>query len=412
MTLFNNWFANQSQMNDELKKAQQAAKESDRLKSAFLANMSHEIRTPLNGILGLVQVMLKSNELAPDVRDDIQTIAERGSSLVSMVDDIMDLSKLETSQLNIRKKPLELNELMDQLYTISLSNPHYRLKNGAQKNFILSCNRPNGSVAIMSDPVRLKQILIHLIDNALKYTERGFVSFGYTVTVNPVSKNKYVLFNVKDTGIGIPKDKKDVIFEKFVQVDDGWSRKHGGLGLGLAISKGLADMMHGKIWYESDLGKGTNFYFAIPYLPADTPVINGTPMKNTGVIYDWSGFTVLIVEDDIISYKVLGSMLRNTKINIIHADNGLKAVEQARMNPHINLVLMDIHLPVMNGYEATCKILDLYPTLPVIAQTGNAMNDDREKFIKTGCADYISKPVNMSELLGKMSRFLYKKVPV
>ena len=404
MVLFNNRLTNQGHTNN----ISPASDGSEGLKSAFLANMSHEIRTPLNGILGATQTMLQSEELAPNVRNDIQMIADKGNMLISLVDDLMDISKIESGQLNINKQSLDLNTLMDQIYNISTSNPHYRMKNNVQKNLGLRCYKPERSVVIMSDPDRLKKILVHLIDNALKFTEQGFVRFGYTITVDPITKNQFVIFYVKDSGIGIPKDKKEMIFEKFVQIDGSWSRKNGGLGLGLAICKGLADLLHGKLWCDSNLGKGANFYFAIPYLPVNLPANYDTPQKKSGVIYDWSGYTVLIVEDDIISYKMLGAMLRNTKVNVIHADDGLKAVEQARLNPHIDLVLMDIHLPVMNGLEATGKILDIYPTLPVIAQTANVMNDDRDKFLKKGCADFISKPINMGELLGKMSRFLHK----
>jgi len=271
MTLFNKWLSGQDLSDGELYKDRQVDGTSDQLKSAFLANISHEIRTPLNDIHELVQMILKTEELAPYLRNDTQTIVERGNSLESIIDDFIYLSKIENNQLDIRKKPLELNDLMDQLYVLSQSNPHYLTKNGEQKNLKLMYDKLQGAVPIISDPDRLKHIMNHLIDNALKYTEQGFIRFGYTVSMNPISKNKYILFYVKDSGIGIPKDKKEKIFEKFVQMENTSSRKFGGLGLGLPIAKGLADKLYGKIWCESNIGKGTNFYFAIPYLPAAMP---------------------------------------------------------------------------------------------------------------------------------------------
>lgn len=400
MALFINWLAQDKSRINELTKVKQAADESERLTSAFLANISHEMRMPLNGILGLAQMMLKLEDLSPNIRKGVKMIVDSGNSMLAVVDDIMDMSKIETGQIKIRREPLFLNTLMDMLHYISTENPHFLRKNAGQQNIELKCDSRGENIAIMADSVRLKQIMLKLIDNALKFTQKGRVNFGYTI------RDKEIVFYVKDTGIGIPEDKTEMIFEKFVQVDDTSVRKSGGTGLGLSLSKGFATMMNGKIWCESDLGKGSCFYFSIPYHPATMPANTGTPQKNGGVIYDWSEYTVLIVEDDIVSYKVLGSMLRNTKVNVIHADNGLTAIEQTRLNPQIDLVLMDVHLPEMNGLEAAGKILDINPSLPVIAQTTDAMIDDRDKCLKTGCADYISKPINMSELLTKMSKFL------
>jgi len=394
---------------DEFEKAKLASRESDRLKSAFLANMSHEVRTPINGIFGLAQVMLQSKELTADIRNDIQMIANNSNSLLSLVDDIMLLSKIETQQIKVRNEPLHLDSLMNQIHSESLSNPHYLMKNAEQQNIRLKYFKPYKPVTIMTDPDRLKQIIVNLIDNALKFTKKGLINFGYTLSLCRSSKNQYITFHVCDTGVGISKYQKEKIFEKFVQADDSFTRKYSGLGLGLAISKGLTGLLNGKIWCESTLGKGSTFYFTIPYHPTEMPENVATPRKTNGVICDWSMYTVLIVEDDVVNYRILDAMLRNTKVNVIHADSGVKAVEQARLNPKIDLVLMDIHLPEMCGLEATGKILDIYPTLPVIAQTANAMADDKDTCIQTGCADYISKPIDMGELLTKMSKFLPDK---
>ena len=388
------------QIDNELEKAKLAAEESDRLKSAFLANMSHEVRTPLNGILGLAQVLLKSEDITPKIRNDVRIIVESGSSLLALIEDIMDVSKIEAKQMKIKYKPFFLNTLMDQLYSIFLANPLLKQKNAAQSSIELKYDKSNENVTIMSDPDRLQQIFVNLIGNALKFTQKGFVHYGYTI------QKQDILFYVKDSGIGIPEDKIEQIFDRFTQVDSTLSRKFSGSGLGLAISKGLVDLLNGKIWCESELGKGSSFYFTIPYHSTTMLVSADMPQKKSVVDYHWSKYSILIVEDDIINFKVIEAMLRNTKVNIIHADNGLKSIECVRSYPQIDLVLMDVHLPEMNGLEATDQILKMNPKLPVIAQTANAMSDDKDKCIEAGCVDYISKPIDMNDLYFKIAKYL------
>jgi PAS domain S-box-containing protein len=391
------------QIDNELMKAKLAAEESDRLKSAFLANMSHEVRTPLNGILGLAQVMLKSEDIPVSFRNDVKMIVESGSSLLALIEDIMDVSKIEARQMKIKYKPFFLNTLMDQLYSMFLANPLYLQKNAQQQNIELRYDKPGKDITIMSDPDRLQQIFVNLIGNALKFTQKGFVHFGYAV------KKQEITFYVKDSGIGIPHDKTEKIFERFTQVDNTLERKFSGSGLGLAISKGLTALLNGKIWCESDLGKGTSFYFTIPYHHTTMLANTDAPQTNSFNEHDWGDYTILIVEDDNINYKVIEAMLRNTKVKVLHADNGLNAINQVRFNSNINLVLMDVHLPVMNGLEATRKILEINPVLPIIAQTANAMSDDKDKCLEAGCVDYISKPIDMGNLITKISKFLLDK---
>ena len=391
------------QIDNELMKAKLAAEESDRLKSAFLANMSHEVRTPLNGILGIAQVMLKSETVDPTIRNDVKMIVESGSSLLALIEDIMDVSKIEAGQMKIKYKPFLLNSLMDQLYSIFLAHPLFLQKKSGNEKIELKYDKPGGNISIMSDPDRLQQIFVNLIGNALKFTQKGFVQFGYSI------KKQEITFYVKDSGIGIPKDKIDKIFERFTQVDNTLSRKFSGSGLGLAISKGLTTLLDGKIWCESELGKGSNFYFTIPYHPTTMLVPDDTPQKKNTKDYEWSNRTILIVEDDLINYKVIEAMLRNTKVNIIHTDSGLKSLEHVKLNPQIDLILMDVHLPEMSGLEATSKIKEMNKTIPIIAQTANAMSEDKEKCLEAGCVDYISKPIDMGELYVKISKYLPEK---
>ena len=391
------------QIDNELVKAKVAAEESDRLKSAFLANMSHEVRTPLNGILGIAQVLLKTKDLAPNIQNDVKMIVESGSSLLALIEDIMDISKIEAGQMKIKYKPFLLNNLMDQLYSMFLVHPLYVHKNSGQKNIELKYTKPEGNVTIMSDPDRLQQIFVNLIGNALKFTQKGYVSFGCTI------KRQEIVFHVKDSGIGIPKEKTEQVFERFTQVDNTLARKFSGSGLGLAISKGLTTLLNGKIWCESNLGKGSHFYFTIPYHPTTMMTVSGTPQKRSPTDYDWSKYTVLIVEDDIINFKVIEAMLRNTKINVIHADNGVLAIEHVQLFPQIDIILMDVHLPEMSGLEATGRIKKINMNLPIIAQTANAMSEDKEKCLEAGCADYISKPIDMGDLFAKIAKYLPEK---
>jgi len=391
------------QIDYELEKAKIAAEESDRLKSAFLANMSHEVRTPLNGILGLAQVLLKSEDINSKVRNDVKIIVESGSSLLNLIEDIMDVSRIEAGQMKIKYKPFFLNTLMDQLYSIFLANPLYLQKNAGQNNIELKYDKRPENVTIMSDPDRLQQIFVNLIGNALKFTQRGFVEYGYTI------KKPYITFFVKDSGMGIPEDNIEKIFDRFTQVDNTLARKFSGSGLGLAISKGLITLLNGKIWCESNLGKGTAFYFTIPYHPTTILTTDDTPRKKSVVEYDWSNYSILIVEDDIINYKVIDAMLRSSKVNVIHADNGVKAIEYISLFPQIDLVLMDVHLPEMSGLEATYQIRKINPAIPIIAQTANAMSEDRDKCIDAGCVDYISKPIDMNDLFNKLAKYLPEK---
>ena len=385
------------QIDNELMKAKLVAEESDRLKSAFLANMSHELRTPLNGILGLAQVMLNADDTNPDVKNNVKMIVDSGKSLLSLIEDIMDVSKIEADELKIQRLPMSLNAIMEQLRATFEVNPIYQQK---KNEITLLCDKPTENINIISDPDRLKQIFINLIGNALKFTQKGFIKYGYSIN------NDEILFYVRDTGIGIPKDKTETMFGRFIQADNTLTRKHKGSGLGLAISKGLVALLGGQIWCESDLGKGANFYFTVPYVPT-TQTTKADASQETGdMVYQWSDYTILIVEDDIINFMVLKAMLRTTNVKIIHADSGLKAIENVYANPQINLVLMDVHLPEMSGLEATGKILEINPALPVIAQTANAITEDRKKCLNAGCADYISKPIDMQELLGKIAALL------
>jgi len=381
----------------EFVKVEPAIEESDILKSSFLANMSYEVRTQLNGILGLAQMIQQSSEIELDIRNDVKMIVESGNSLLALFDNIVDMMKIEENQIKITNKPFFLNKLMDEIFSLFLVHPIYKQKNAESQNILMRYDKPDKNIAIQADPNRIKQVLVNLIGNALKFTEKGYIYYGYNI------KDGEIVFYVMDSGIGIPKGKKETIFDRFAREDNPLTRQYGGVGLGLAISKGLVNLMNGKIWCVSEEGKGSNFYFSIPYHPTTMLTFADTPLKKKIFDKDWSKYTVLIVEDDVINHKMIKAMLRNTRVNVIHAENGQKAIDEVRLNPKIDLTLMNMQLSDMCGLETAGKIMDINPSIPVIAQTVNA---NRHKCLEIGCVDYIGKPTNMGELFTKMSKFL------
>ncbi len=387
------------QLENELIRSKEKAEESDRLKSAFLANMSHEIRTPMNGILGMAQLMANHDITTEQRNEYVSLINKNSETLLSLIDDIIDVSKIEAGQLNINPKSFHLNALLDQINTLMQSRALYKSK----KNILmlLKKNLPD-NISIYTDPDRLRQILVSLLSNALKFTEMGAVEFGYTL------KHKMIEFYVKDTGIGMSIEEQNVIFERFTQVDDSLTRKFGGSGLGLTISKGLIELLGGQIRVSSKPLKGSTFYFTIPYIATLDNTEKNRQHKQAPTSYNWSNRTFLIVEDDKVNYKFLESVFGKTEAKIYHADNGLKAIEICTQHPEIDIVLMDIQLPEMNGMDATRHIKQIRKELPIIAQTANAYAEDKDKCIEAGCIDYVSKPININLLFGKIDQNLKK----
>ncbi len=378
------------------------AEESDKLKSAFIANMSHELRTPMNAIIAFTN-FIKDQELSREKRDEYITyITTAGESLLHLIDDIIDIAKIDSKELNINKASCNVT-----LLCIELLNINKELKNRKNKDEIDLILNPvciKNNVIIKTDPYRLKQILSNLLENALKYTNQGYVEFGFEIS------EKDILFYVKDTGLGIPRAKFQYIFERFSQIDHAIDRQFGGTGLGLAITKNLVELLGGQIWLESKVNFGTTFFFTIPGEQANVePFIAEDTLKKGSITpfydYDWNGKTILVAEDEELNYKVLESALCRTNAKVVRANNGLEAIEQILGN-HIDLVLMDIQMPRMDGYKATKEIKKINNKIPVIAQTSFAMEGEKEKCIMAGCDDYLSKPLNINVLFGTISKFI------
>lgn len=384
----------------DLKKAKEKAEESDRLKSAFLANMSHEIRTPMNGILGFTDLLKEPKLSVAEKHHFINIIESSGSRLLNTVNDLVDFSKIEAGQMTLSISNVNIDELIEQLYTFFSVEAQ---KKGL--HLFLDTTPANTAINIVSDKEKIYSILTNLIKNAIKYSRSGKIEFGYKKAGNDLQ------FFVKDNGVGIPKEKLEIIFERFVRVGNDEEFFSEGSGLGLSIAKAYVEMLGGKIWVKSEVGTGTQFYFTIPIGTAEKePSENkdaGIETKNQ-INPEVSGLKILIAEDDETADALLSIFIRDISKEVLHAKSGLQAVELCRNNSDIDIVLMDINMPEMNGYEATRQIRTFNKEVNIIAQTAYALPGDQEKSLKAGCNAYISKPIIKVELLALIQQYVNK----
>lgn len=384
---------------DELRQTKERAVESDKLKTAFLANMSHEIRTPMNAIIGFSD-LLSDKGLGEDERKNfIHIIQNNGNVLLNLIDDIIDMAKLEAGQLRIDKKVVCINEVLDELFNYFTE---YRHKMDKSRIEIRFPHYRAGRLELSTDAYRFRQIISNLINNALKFTENGFIELGYTFEI-PASApwgvpDQSITFYVKDTGVGIPADKLNLVFDRFRQAYDSHARIFGGTGLGLTISRNLTEMLGGKIWVESNSGSGTVFYVSLPYNNHGAQGANQMFELEKEELFDGKGFHVLIAEDEPSSAYFLETIVLKTGAHTTIVSNGLDAVKVCQSGKRVDLVFMDIRMPVMDGYEATKHIKDLFPGLPVIAQTAFAMSEEVERSKQMGCDGHITKPIRPAEI--------------
>ncbi|MUP38605.1 response regulator [Labilibaculum euxinus] len=383
--------------NIELEKAKEKAIESDHLKSAFLANMSHEIRTPMNTIIGFSDLLGQPSLTLERRQKFLKLVQSSSEHLLRIIDDIIDVSKLESNQLKVNKKSCLLNEL---LYEIKESQSMIKIVKN-KNDITLQLNIPPNTenLNITCDPTRFRQIVYNLVSNAFKYTEKGFVEIGYSIS----HVDSMVHLYVKDTGFGIQAEMFQMIFERFRQIEN--QNLQEGTGIGLSIVKGLVHLLGGEIWIESKVNEGSTFHFTIPISEQSKPVIEKkvTPQITNSI--DLSECLVYIAEDNISSFLLLEELLQATEVKLKHAVNGEELINL--INSHTpDLILLDINMPVMNGFEAMNKIRKTHPSIPVIAQTAYAMAEEREKCIAAGCTDYISKPINAALLLEKIRKYL------
>jgi len=381
----------------ELIKAKEKAEESDRLKTAFLQNMSHEIRSPMNAIMGFSDLLTDYFNNKPKLEQFTTIIKQRCSDLLEIIGEILDIAKIESGQLQVYNENCKLRIFFADIYQVFIE--HRNRLNKQQIVFEINSHYDPSELTIITDKGKLKQVFVNLIGNAFKFTDEGKISAGCVM-----DENHNLVFYVSDTGIGIPKEKQATIFERFVQLETGESKLYGGAGLGLSIAKGLVTLLGGKIWLDSEPGKGTSFYFSFPYQLAKKNKNEETLSENSNYLNDVRG-TILIVEDDIYNAEYLKAILSDSGLNVLHVLKGSNAVAIALEQP-IDIILMDIRLPDMSGYEATRQIKMKKPKLKIIAQTAYAAPADKQKAIDAGCDDYISKPVKRELLMSKIAYYL------
>jgi PAS domain S-box-containing protein len=388
-------FIEKQQILQELVRAKEKAEESDRLKSAFLANMSHEIRTPMNGILGF-SALLKEPGLSGDKQQEYIGIIEKsGARMLNIINDIVDISKIESGLMKLDIKQVNVNEQTEFIY--NFFKPEVEAKG---MKLLFTNGLLSNQAFVNTDKEKLLAILTNLVKNAIKYSNQGHIHFGYQMI------NKNLQFFVKDTGIGIPKDRIDAIFERFIQADITNVMARQGAGLGLAITKAYVEMLKGKIWLISEENVGSEFYFTIPIVNtgAETELeikvtvpLSTSPMDKK--------INILIAEDDEMSKMFLTKAVEPYTNKIYHAGNGIEALQLFKSHPEVDLILMDIQMPLMNGYDTTKMIREFNKDVVIIAQTAFGLSGDLEKAMQAGCTDYITKPIKMNLLKSMLSKY-------
>ncbi len=379
----------------ELESAKIKAEQSDRLKSAFLANISHEIRTPMNAIVGFAN-LLSDQDLTQEKRQEYAGyISLNSTSLMTLISDILDISKIDSGEIEMRIQAVEIDKLIQNVFVTALENQ--KLLEKHELTIISKISDELAAQSYLTDRVRLKQVMDNLMHNALKFTNSG------VITLSCYLSEKGITFSVKDTGKGIEPADTERIFQRFVKIDTNENFKRG-TGLGLAISAELVALMGGKLEVKSEIGQGSEFLFT---LPAERAVIQKVkPQLITYEPENWDCYTILIAEDDDINFFYLKTALTKSNIQIIRASNGQEAIDEIRKNTYIALILMDIGMPVKNGYEATAEIKAFAPHIPVIAQSAYAMADEHKRMTEAGCNAFLTKPINRAKLLKEIARFL------
>jgi len=372
------------QSEEALKRALAKATESDKLKSAFLQNISHEIRTPMNGLLGFTSLLKNSDLSGEEQQEFVDIIMESGGRLLNTLDDIMNISMIETGQITTITSDFNVNKELEQQFELHKDET---TKKGLE--FVINTDKSINEIILETDYDKFNSILSYLIINAIKYTFEGTIEVGFKI------RNDHLEFYVKDSGIGIPSDRLEAIFDIFVQADLAEVKAKEGSGLGLSITKAYVEILGGKIWAESTEGKGSTFYFTIPYKSDDIQIL----MAEDAMTKDLNDLKILIVEDEDFSIEYLKIVLRKYASNFLQAKNGQEAIHIARENPDLDLIFMDIRMPIVNGYKATEEIRKFNTDVKIIAQSAYALQGDEDKALNIGCDAYLTKPIDKKELL-------------
>jgi CheY-like chemotaxis protein/anti-sigma regulatory factor (Ser/Thr protein kinase) len=377
-------------MVQELIKARNKAQRSDKLKEAFLQNMSHEIRTPLNAIVGFSSLLHDAGEFPDILKEYTSIILKSSNQLLSIVNDILTISRIQTGQEMVTTNEVFINSVLDDLYMIFKWQAE-------QKNIAFSIHKENNdrNFVILTDETKLVQVITNLLNNAFKYTHEGSIHLGYTLQKSKIE------FYVTDTGIGIAPENHKVIFDRFRQADISFARNYGGTGLGLSISKSFAELLGGTIWVESAIGQGSTFHLL---LPCQYEHHNAVNVASAESLFFNKEITVLVAEDEKNNYRLIEACLNDACITLIHASNGREAVELCRNHTLIDLVLMDIKMPEMDGITAMIEIRKSM-NMPIVAQTAYALESEKQQLLKIGFNDYISKPIKKEVLIEKVIKW-------
>lgn len=380
-----------------LREAKERAEQSDRLKSSFLANISHEVRTPMNAIIGFATFLQNPTDDKEHYTEAVTQIKQNGEILLSLLNDILDISLLEVNQLKIVNSDFNIKQSIEDEVNILLSGPIVKLKQGVELRYSFD-NRINGT--LHADEARFRQILGNLLSNAAKFTENGFIEIGFSI------ENKQVVFFVKDSGVGIPVVLQEVIFDRFSKYSATDEQIFSGTGVGLSLCRDILALMGGKIWLDSTPGSGTTFFFTLPSnQSAGEAPRKSFASKNGALDLDLSNKTILVAEDVESNFLLVRALLQSTGVNIIWAKNGLEAVELS-VQSDVDMILMDIRMPKLDGIEATKRIKEMFPSLPVVILTAFSHEEEMNRGYDVGCSAYLLKPIKRPELYSVIARLV------
>ncbi len=380
---------------DNLTVAKEKAEESDRLKTAFLHNISHEIRTPLNAIIGFSGFLDQPDLSEEDRKEYIDIIFQSNNQLLTIINDILNISHIETGQTKLKITPVDINRMLKNLYRQFLPEAERK-----DLSFRIGKHRSDCKAIVETDESKLIQIMSNLISNALKFTGSGYVEFGYEC------RGDHVEFYVEDSGIGIAAEEQERVFDRFYQVDKTESRNYGGTGLGLPISKGFTELLGGRIWLKSEINRGSSFYFTIPCSRFKVEAAAETE-STPAVKPETSALkSILVAEDEESNFALIATMLKHKNYHITRARNGQEAVDIFRKNTGTDLILMDIKMPLMDGFEAATEILRIKPNVPIVAQSAYVHQSDKALAIEIGFVDYLAKPFDKQQLISVVEKYI------